>query len=262
MRSQREPAIPVLTRPSSDIITELQQRGPLPEHIAVIMDGNGRWARERGFRRVHGHKEGIHAVRDTTEACAELGVSHLTLYTFSTENWNRPAREVNALMQLLINALQKEAQTFHDNNIRLNAVGNVDMLPSGCQDELNALMAETASYDRMTLTLALSYSGKWDITEAVRRIAEDVQEGRISPDDVNEEIISNRLSTAGIPDPDLLIRTGGERRISNYMLWQMAYTELVFASVYWPDFRRNHLFDAIRDFQDRERRFGKVLVEG
>jgi undecaprenyl diphosphate synthase len=225
------------------------------------MDGNGRWARERGMPRVEGHRQGVHAVRDTTEACAELGIPHLTLYTFSTENWKRPITEVSALMKLLIQALKKEARSFHENNIRLNSVGSIDELPERAQEELHSLMAETASNTRMTLTLALSYSGKWDLTIAMKKLATQVKDGSLSPGDITEEIIANQLSTASIPDPDLMIRTGGEQRISNYMLWQMAYSELHFADVYWPDFRRQHLFKAVRDFQDRERRFGGVLTE-
>lgn len=209
--------------------------------------------------RVEGHRQGVHAVRDTTEACAELGIPHLTLYTFSTENWKRPVTEVSALMKLLIQALKKEARTFHENNIRLNAVGSIDQLPERAQDELKALMEETSGHTRMTLTLALSYSGKWDLTAAMRRLASRVQDGELAPEDITQETIAGELSTAAMPDPDLLIRTGGEKRISNYMLWQMAYSELHFTDVFWPDFRRHHLFQAVRDFQDRERRFGDVL---
>ncbi|MGB0649542.1 MAG: isoprenyl transferase [Rhodothermales bacterium] len=242
-------------------VESTQACGPLPDHVAVIMDGNGRWARERGMPRVEGHRQGVHAVRDTTEACAELGISHLTLYTFSTENWKRPVTEISALMKLLIQALRKEARTFHENNIRLNAVGSIDQLPERAQEELNALMEETAGNTRMTLTLALSYSGKWDLTTAMRGLASRVQAGELAPEDITEEAIAGELSTASMPDPDLLIRTGGEKRISNYMLWQMAYSEFHFADVFWPDFRRQHLFQAIRDFQYRERRFGAVLNE-
>ena len=241
-------------------IEELQARGPLPEHIAVIMDGNGRWAREKGYPRVEGHRQGVHAVRDVTEACAELGVPHLTLYTFSTENWNRPRAEVSALMKLLINALRREAQTFHDNNIRLNAIGDIGQLPDQAQRELRSLMDDTASNSRMMLTLALSYSGKWDLTQAMQHLAALVGEGQLDPDLITQDTISNLLSTSPMPDPDLLVRTGGEQRISNFMLWQMAYSELHFSPVFWPDFRRNHLFEAILDFQDRERRFGRVLT--
>ena len=237
----------------------IRAQGPLPEHIAVIMDGNGRWARQKGLPRVEGHRQGVHAVRDVTEACAELGVPHLTLYTFSTENWNRPKAEVSALMKLLINALKREARTFHDNNIRLGAVGDIAHLPVQAQRELESLMAETSQNDRMTLTLALSYSGQWDLTQAMQSLAHDVKAGRVDPSGITAEAIAGHLSTWPMPDPDLLIRTGGEQRISNFMLWQMAYTELSFSPVFWPDFRRQHLFEAIRDFQDRERRFGRVL---
>lgn len=249
-----------MSEPAHHTIAEIQAHGPLPQHIAVIMDGNGRWARQKGLPRVEGHRQGVHAVRDVTEACAELGVPHLTLYTFSTENWNRPKAEVTALMKLLINALRREAQTFHDNNIRLGAIGDIGHLPAQAQHELKALMAETAHHDRMTLTLALSYSGQWDLTHAMQSMGRDIQAGRLDPDAITPDAVARHLSTWPMPDPDLLIRTGGEQRISNFMLWQMAYTELSFSPVFWPDFRRPHLFAAIRDFQDRERRFGRVLT--
>jgi len=236
----------------------LVANGPLPEHIAIIMDGNGRWAKKRGKTRVHGHKNGVRAVRDVTEACAEVGIQNLTLYTFSTENWNRPLTEVNALMQLLIKALKKEAATFHNNNIRLRAIGDLAQLPSACQKELEEVIQETKAYSRMTLTLALSYSGRWEIAEAAKMLASRVADSDLSPEDIDQELISNTLNTNYMPDPDLLIRTGGEHRISNFLLWQMAYTELHFSPELWPDFRRNHLFEAIRDFQKRERRFGGV----
>jgi undecaprenyl diphosphate synthase len=250
-----------LTHSASHTIEDLQQRGPLPKHVAVIMDGNGRWAKERGLPRVEGHRQGVHAVRDTTEACAELGIPHLTLYTFSTENWKRPMSEISALMKLLIQALKREARTFHENDIKLNAIGSIDELPEKAQQELSALIEETKDNTRMTLTLALSYSGKWDLTQAMRSLAVRVREGALDPADIDQDVICNQLSTVAMPDPDLLIRTGGEKRISNYMLWQMAYTELYFTSVFWPDFRRQHLFEAVKDFQDRERRFGGVLTE-
>lgn len=211
--------------------------------------------------RVEGHRQGVHAVRDTTEACAELGIPHLTLYTFSTENWKRPITEVSALMKLLIQALKREARTFHDNDIRLNAIGSIDQLPDRAQSELRSLIADTADHSRMTLTLALSYSGKWDLTQAMKQLAKEVEAGSLSAENITQQHIASVLSTADMPDPDLLIRTGGEKRVSNYMLWQMAYSEMHFCDVYWPDFRRQHLFQAIRDFQDRERRFGGVLTE-
>ena len=226
------------------------------------MDGNGRWAREQGLPRVEGHRQGVHAVRDTTEACAELDIPHLTLYTFSTENWKRPVAEVSALMKLLIQALRREAKTFHDNQIRLQAIGSIGQLPEKAQEELRSLMHDTEGYERMTLTLALSYSGRWDITEAMRALARQVQDGSLDPEEICQSTIQERLSTVTMPEPDLLIRTGGEQRISNFMLWQMAYSELHFSSVYWPQFRRKHLFEAIADFQDRERRFGGVLTNG
>lgn len=226
------------------------------------MDGNGRWAGERGLPRVEGHRQGVHAVRDTTEACAELGIPHLTLYTFSTENWKRPVAEVSALMKLLIQALRREAKTFHDNQIRLQAIGSIDQLPEKAQEELQSLMHDTEGYERMTLTLALSYSGRWDITEAMRALARQVQDGSLDPEEICQSTIQERLSTVTMPEPDFLVRTGGEQRISNFMLWQMAYSELHFSPVYWPQFRRQHLFEAIADFQDRERRFGGVLTNG
>ncbi|MDA0378981.1 MAG: isoprenyl transferase [Bacteroidetes bacterium] len=245
--------------PAQHTVAELQARGPLPEHIAVIMDGNGRWARQKGLPRVEGHRQGVHSVRDVTEACAELGVPHLTLYTFSTENWNRPKAEVSALMKLLINALRREAQTFQDNNIRLTAIGDIGHLPAQAQEELESLMEDTSGNERMTLTLALSYSGQWDLTNAMQAIGRAIRDGRLEPESITAEGVASHLSTFPMPDPDLLVRTGGEQRISNFMLWQLAYTELHFSPVYWPDFRRQHLFDAISDFQDRERRFGRVL---
>lgn len=232
--------------------------GPLPKHIAIIMDGNGRWAKKRGKNRVDGHKHGVHAVRDITEACAELGIEYLTLYTFSTENWNRPALEVNALMHLLIRALKKEAATFHENNIRLKAIGDLSQLPAACQKELAEVMAETASYTRMTLTLALSYSGRWELVEAMKVMGAQIKAGTLSVDSVSDETISKSLNGNFLPDPDLLIRTGGEKRISNFLLWQVAYSELHFSSVFWPDYRRNHLVEAILDFQERERRYGRI----
>jgi len=250
-----------VSKADSEIQLQLKQNGPLPKHIAVIMDGNGRWAKERGYPRVKGHKAGVHSVRDVTEACAELGIPNLTLYTFSTENWNRPLAEINALMQLLIKALKREAVTFHDNQISLNAIGDIEKLPSACQRELEEVISDTADYNRMTLTLALSYSGRWDLTHAMRSLAVQIKAGELNPEEIDENLISRHLSTSDFSDPDLLVRTGGERRISNYMLWQSAYTELHFSSVYWPDFRRENLYAAIRDFQERERRFGRVLSE-
>lgn len=235
----------------------LQQRGAVPRHIAIIMDGNGRWARERGGPRVLGHQEGVGSVRDVVEACAQLGVEHLTLYTFSTENWDRPEREVNALMKLLIHTIRKERDRLLENNIRLQAIGDLDKLPSTCAAELEGAIRDTATNSRMVLTLALSYSGRWEIVEAARRLARHVQQGTLDPEDIDEQLFEAHLSD--LPDPDLLIRTGGEHRISNFLLWQLAYTEMYITERFWPAFRRDQLYEAIRDFQDRERRFGRVL---
>lgn len=230
----------------------------IPRHIAIIMDGNGRWANSRGGVRVMGHKAGVDSVREITEACAEIGVKYLTLYAFSTENWNRPKTEVNALMRILIRALRKEAGRLNSNNIRLVAIGQIDRLPDNIRRELQEAIETTKNNDRMMLCIALSYSGRWDITEATRKIAEKVKAGDLNPDDVTDELISAHLSTASIPDPDLIIRTSGEYRISNFLLWQLAYSELVITDTYWPDFRRPNLMQAIASYQKRERRFGKT----
>ncbi len=230
--------------------------GNIPQHIAVIMDGNGRWAKGRGMERVFGHSNGVRAVRETTEAAAELGVRYLTLYAFSTENWNRPQLEVNALMSLLVSTTRKELETLQKNNIRLRTIGNFDSLPDATRRELGEAMAATGQNTGMTLVLALSYSAKWEIAQAVRQIARDVQSGRLDPESIVESHITAALNTSGMPDPELLIRTSGETRISNFLLWQIAYAELYFTPVLWPDFRKENLFEAIHDFQRRERRFG------
>ncbi|RMH57410.1 MAG: isoprenyl transferase [Bacteroidetes bacterium] len=236
----------------------LKQRGELPAHIAIIMDGNGRWARERGKSRVVGHHEGVESVRDITEACAQLGVPYLTLYTFSTENWQRPPEEVNALMSLLVHSIERERETLLRNNIQLRVLGDVQQLPGPCQTALQATIEVTAANTGLVLSLALSYSGRWEILQAVRRLARAVQEGRLAVEDIGEDVFAATLATAGMPDPDLLIRTGGEQRISNFLLWQIAYTELYVTDEYWPAFRRAQLYEAIRSFQDRDRRFGRV----
>ncbi|WP_412067428.1 isoprenyl transferase [Rubrivirga sp. IMCC43871] len=236
----------------------LQARGSIPEHVACIMDGNGRWAKARGKTRVTGHHEGVLSVREITEACAQLGVSHLTLYTFSTENWNRPAAEVSALMALLVRTLRKEAENLHRNGIRLHAIGDLDRLPAKGQRELQEAFDLTAGNTRMTLTLALSYGSRWEITRAVRDIAEAARAGQLDPAEITEETVSEALLTRGLPDPDLLVRTAGEMRLSNFLLWQIAYTELYVTETFWPDFRRSALYDAVRSFQDRDRRFGRV----
>ena len=233
-------------------------RGEIPAHVAVIMDGNGRWARHRNRPRVLGHHEGVASVRDITESCAQLGVDYLTLYTFSTENWDRPSREVNALMELLIHTVERERERLNENNVRLQTIGDLSMLPRACQREIKEAQRTTAANTCLTLTLALSYSGRWDIMRAVREVARQVKAGRLEPDAIDEALFAKFLATSGIPDPDLLIRTGGEYRLSNFLLWQSAYTELFITDRYWPDFRREQLYEAIRDYQDRDRRFGRV----
>ncbi len=236
----------------------LRRRGEIPEHVAIIMDGNGRWASRRGLPRAAGHREGVVSVREITEACAQLGVGHLTLYTFSTENWLRPAMEVNALMTLLIRTVRKERRTLLDNNVRLRTIGDTAQLPAACRQAPRRTCEETAAGARMTLTLALSYSGRWDILRAVRRLARRAQSGELAPKDIDEVLFAEALATAGMPDPDLLVRTGGEQRLSNFLLWEMAYTEMHITERYWPDFRRAALYEAVRSFQDRDRRFGRV----
>ncbi len=236
----------------------LQHRGELPGHIALIMDGNGRWAEAQGRSRVTGHNEGVVSVRDITEACAQLGIGHLTLYTFSTENWDRPAGEVNALMKLLIHTLRKEKRRLKKNNVRLQAFGDTERLPTAGRNELADAVEETAANSGLTLNLALSYSGRWDIVRAVRRLAQAAREGALLPAEIDESRISESLTTKGAPDPDLLIRTRGEERISNFLLWEIAYTEIYFTDLFWPAFRREQLYDAIEDYQDRDRRFGRV----
>jgi undecaprenyl diphosphate synthase len=235
--------------------------GEVPEHIAIIMDGNGRWAQRRGNMRAFGHKAGVDSVRDITEACAQLGVKYLTLYAFSTENWGRPQKEVNALMRLLVRSLRKEAENLNKNNIKLATIGQIDRFPDVCQQELTEAVELTKGNDGLHLCLALSYSGRWDITEAFKKIARQVKENELDVDDIDDQLISAHLSTAEIPDPDLIIRTSGEYRISNFLLWQLAYSELYITETYWPDFRRNELYEAIRAYQKRDRRFGKRISD-
>ncbi|WP_162428347.1 isoprenyl transferase [Pontibacter pudoricolor] len=230
----------------------------LPRHIAVIMDGNGRWAKQRGGLRIFGHKNAVTAVRETVEAAAELGVQYLTLYAFSTENWSRPASEVSALMQLLVTTIRKEAATLNKNNIRLQTIGDTQSLPASCQQELKEAIEMTSGNSRMTLVLALSYSGRWELTQAMRKLATKVEQGELKAADISESMIADSLGTAGMPDPELLIRTSGEMRISNFLLWQLAYTELYITELLWPDFRKEHLYEAIISYQRRERRFGKT----
>lgn len=230
----------------------------LPKHIAIIMDGNGRWAKQQNQPRVFGHKNGVRAVREVSEAAAELGVNYLTLYAFSTENWNRPALEVSALMGLLVETIRKEVSTLMENNIRLNAIGDLSKLPKRTYAALREGMKITSDNDRMTLTLALNYSSRWEITRAAQLIATEVQQGKLTPEDITDQSFSRYLATSDMPDPELLIRTSGELRISNYLLWQIAYSELYFTDKFWPDFRKPDLYDAILDYQNRERRFGKI----
>lgn len=230
----------------------------LPEHIAIIMDGNGRWAKNQGKFRVFGHESGVLSVKDIVEGCVDIGIKHLTVYAFSTENWNRPIEEVNALMELLISTINQEAETLNKNNVRLNAIGDLKSLPQKCIDDLANVMRITGKNDRCTLTLALSYSAKWEILEATRQIAQKIAANELQISDVTEELFATQLTTKDMPDPELMIRTSGEHRVSNFLLWQMAYTELYFTETLWPDFRREDLFEAIVDYQKRERRFGKI----
>jgi undecaprenyl diphosphate synthase len=230
----------------------------LPQHIAVIMDGNGRWAKQKGGIRINGHKQGIEAVREATEGAVELGVKYLTLYTFSTENWNRPKFEVDFLMQLLVDSIEKEIPTLKKNNVRLNVIGDFTKLPKNCQKALAKGMADTAENNGLMLNLALNYSGKWDIIEATKQIAQKVKNGELEPNQITDDLFASHLSTPNMPDVDLMIRTGGDHRISNYLLWQMAYAELYFMQLFWPEFKREHLFEAIYSYQNRERRFGLI----
>lgn len=228
----------------------------LPEHVAIIMDGNGRWAKGKGKLRIFGHHNGVVSVRDVVEGAGELGVKYLTLYTFSAENWNRPSFEVTAIMELLVSTINKEIAKLMKNNVKLNAIGDLNMLPGKCHKELMGAIAKTSGNTGLVLTLALSYSSRREIAQAAQNIAFKVQNGELKPEDVTEEVFSKNLYTYNLPDPELLIRTSGEYRISNYLLWQIAYAELYFTEKLWPDFRREDLYEAILDYQKRERRFG------
>ena len=230
----------------------------LPRHIAIIMDGNGRWAKQKGRLRVFGHENGVHTVRNTVESCVKIGLEYLTLYTFSTENWNRPKIEVQTLMRLLVSSLKKELSTFQKNNVRLNTIGDISLLPKRAYKELLEVMEKTKGNSGMTLTLALSYGAREELKNAVKAIAVKVKNNIISPDAIDETIINTHLYTHDLPDVDLLIRTSGEHRISNFLLWQIAYAELYFIDVFWPDFKEEHLVAAIKNYQNRERRFGKT----
>lgn len=235
-----------------------ESKKPL-NHLAIIMDGNGRWAKKQGAMRIFGHHHGIKAVRETVEACAEIGVKYLTLYTFSTENWNRPRLEVEGIMQLLIKTIRDEIPKLNENNVRLKSIGDLNSLPERARKELLEAMNLTQNNTGLILTLALSYSGKWDILQAVQKIAQQVNLGKLEVSDIDEKLFGSHLATEQAPDVDLLIRTGGDHRISNYLLWQSAYAELLFMDdIFWPEFRKNHLFEAVHTFQQRERRFGKT----
>jgi undecaprenyl diphosphate synthase len=230
----------------------------LPRHIAIIMDGNGRWAKEKGEDRLFGHMHGVESVRNIVEGCAELGVQYLTLYAFSTENWDRPEDEVTGLMELLVDTIRQEVPTLNKNNIRLHVIGDMDMLPANARKELGEALEETSKNTGLKLVMALSYSSRWEIKDAVKRLAGDVKEGSLSVEDITEDKFRQYLSTRNFPDPELMIRTSGEFRISNFLLYQMAYTELYFTDTRWPDFRKENLYEAIINFQGRERRFGKT----
>ncbi len=236
----------------------LQESGEIPKHIAIIMDGNGRWAKRRGLPRIAGHREGVNSVRDIVEACGQLGVKFLTLYAFSTENWKRPKDEVSMLMRLLLKALRDERDRLHQNEVRLKAIGDIAALPQDVQDELLDAIEMMRHNNGLTLILALSYSGRWDLLNAMKRMHDEIKKGGLQKEEISEQLVSSYLSTREFPDPDLLIRTSGEYRISNFLLWQLAYSELVISDDFWPSFRRKHLYSAIADFQKRERRFGMV----
>ncbi len=239
-------------------LKEKIDKNSLPIHVAVIMDGNGRWAQKKGNQRIFGHKNGVKAVRDTVEGAAELGIKYLTLYAFSTENWNRPKKEVEALMSLLISTINSETDTLIKNNVRLLTIGDIDGLPSGVGKNLKELISKTSNNTGLSLILALNYSSRWEIVNAVKDIITDFQDNPIEINKITNEFFERYLHTKDIPDPDLLVRTSGEYRISNFLVWQIAYTELYFTEVLWPDFRRNDLYEAIINYQQRERRFGKT----
>ena len=239
-------------------LKELIDKERLPDHVAIIMDGNGRWAKKHGKPRVFGHKNGVQSVRDTSEAAAELGIKYLTLYAFSRENWKRPKLEVNALMSLLVDTLRKEVDTLNKNNIRLEAIGDIQKLPAKSYTSLMEGIENTRNNTRMTLILALNYSSRWEITEAARKISADIKNNILNPEDVSEKEVISRLETNNYPDPEFLIRTSGELRISNFLLWQIAYSELYFTDKYWPEFNKEEFYKAIIDYQSRERRFGLI----
>ena len=230
----------------------------IPKHVAIIMDGNGRWAKQKGEMRIFGHTNGVESVRESLTAAAEIGVKYLTLYAFSTENWNRPKEEVAALMDLLVKAIYDEVEELNEKGVRLETIGNTSILPVYCREALTKAKERTKDNDKITLILALSYSSRWEIAKAVKTMAEESISGKLNVETINEDLISSYLSTSNFPDPELLIRTSGENRVSNFLMWQLAYTELYFTETLWPDFKKEHFFKAIKDYQDRERRFGKT----
>lgn len=246
------------SEPDRKLQRELMDTDMLPNHIAIIMDGNGRWAKERSLPRVAGHREGVHSVRDIVRACGQMHIPYLTLYAFSTENWKRPRSEVTVLMNLLLHYLRSELDELGENDVRLNAIGNLNSLPKPVQKQLHMSIDRLSGNNGLTLTLALSYSGRWDILRGVQTLALDVRRGKLSPEDITEDLFRTYLTTESLPDPDLMIRTSGEMRLSNFLLWEMAYAEIHVAPVFWPDFRRPHLYDALADYLRRERRFGKT----
>jgi undecaprenyl diphosphate synthase len=230
----------------------------LPHHIAIIMDGNGRWAKDKGHDRLYGHFHGVESVRNIVEGCAELGIQYLTLYAFSTENWDRPQQEVEGLMSLLVDTIRKEVPTLNKNNIRLHVIGDMNMLPEFARNELNEALSMTSTNTGLNLVMALSYSSRWELVNAVKNIARDVKAGKVDPENITQDTLQQYLTTHELPDPELMIRTSGEYRISNFLLYQLAYAELYFTNTRWPDFRKENLYEAIIDFQGRERRFGKT----
>ena len=233
----------------------------VPEHVAIIMDGNGRWAQQKGELRIFGHTSGVESVREALSAAGEIGVKYLTLYAFSTENWNRPKEEVDALMDLLVKSISAEIESLHKNEVRLKTIGDISNLPLSCQNALKEAVEKTSNNKKVTLILALSYSSRWEITNAITKIAKEIEGNKLESGKINEDLISSYLSTAEYPDPELLIRTSGENRISNFLMWQMAYTELFFTDTLWPDFKKESFFEAIVDYQNRERRFGKTAEQ-
>lgn len=239
-------------------ISEKIDKNKLPQHIAIIMDGNGRWAKEKGHDRLYGHYKGVESVRDVVEGAAEIGIKYLTLYAFSTENWDRPEHEVFGLMELLVDTIQKETPDLIKNNIRLQVIGDVDMMPEKAKKQLKDVIEKTSSNTGMNLIMALSYSSRWELVTAMKQMARDVKSGKLEPESIDQNVFRNYLTTKDFPDPELMIRTSGEFRISNFLLYQLAYTELYFSPVLWPDFRKLNLYTAILDFQNRERRFGKT----